>query len=54
MALLRRLNSIKNHLGFARISFFYNSLIIIGVIHQIVVGYFDLYSILFKTIKTVT
>ncbi len=30
--------------------FFHNSLIIYGIINQIVFGYFDLYSLLFKTI----
>ncbi len=31
--------------------FFHNSLIIHGIIHQIVFGYFDLYFLLFITIK---
>ncbi len=41
---------IKQHKGFIAICFFHNSLIINGIIHQIVFGYFDLYFLLFITI----
>ncbi len=34
-----------------QIGFFHNSLIIHGIIHQIVFVYFDLYCLLFITIK---
>ncbi len=42
---------IKQHLGFNAICFFHYSLIIHGIIHQIAFGYFDIYFLLFITIK---
>ncbi len=42
---------IKQHQGFIAICFFHNLLIIHVIIHQMMFGYFDLYFLLFITIK---